>query len=978
MLPLRVLFLISSFFAMAVPFDYTSYLNPVSFRDFVLNEGKRSSFLSFYHLNAQSLRNKEDHINEFIVSLGFEFDILAFTETWFNTVYDVIQIDGYNAEYLNRCSKKGGGVALYIKNAVRYEVMAEHCAMSGDYELLFIRCKNFITGVVYRPPSGSLVEFFRQFEILLDSLSSIDIPVVILGDFNIDLLKSGDTSVNEFVDLLSMYGFSNNITLPTRINASSKTLIDLCLTNQDKSAVKAGVLVSAVSDHLPLFCFIPKYSLPHVLAENSTKTTRMITKHAVDNFREHIASVNWNEILNGKNCDPNLFYNAFLEKIIEIYEYSFPVVQIRKFKKARKPWITYELVKRIKARDKLFGNFLKSRDPEVLKQYKKFRNKLNADIKKSRVDYYAKKFTDILYDPKKTWRTLKDLLRPARSSLPQELTLGDKVLSGKPLAEVFNQHFLSFGAFDSEGNNNFAKYMNTSLQNTMYLNPVTPTEIVRIIKNLKNSSACGYDGIKVAPIKAAADLLCNVICDLTNLVFSTGTFPDNMKIARVVVLHKGGATDCIGNYRPISILPLFSKIIEKALNSRLSGHLQKHNLLSTHQYGFQSGKSTESALLEIRDKIIANIENQQYTIGIFLDFNKAFDSIKHDILFSKLPSYRLRGIALELVRNYLSHRIQFVEMNDVKSDVADIRYGVPQGSILGPTLFLLYINDIVAIPETPDIVLYADDTNVFFSSDSISSLIPLINNWLESLSLWLSATQLCLNVKKTKYMVFAPINKPVELVSPLLFQSQPLEKVSEYKFLGVVFHENLRWTHHVNYIKRNIAQTIGMVNKYRTLLPSRLKRQLYFSTVHSRLHYCLLVWGVTSNTNMEALLRMQKRCIRVVHNLSMCEHTSEHFQEDRILPIRNMYKQKLSEKAFLEFNSNRESFFSTYTNATTNYMLRPRNLVKTKTRTNYGNQLLQWQIPNLLNDEHTLFNIMEHSLTMSTFRKKSKQYFLGK
>lgn len=209
----------------------------------------------------------------------------------------------------------------------------------------------------------------------------------------------------------------------------------------------------------------------------------------------------------------------FLKKIIEIYEYSFPVVQVRKFKKARKPWITYELVKRIKARDKLFGDFLKCRETEMLKHYKKVRNKLNADIKKSRVDYYANKFTDILYDPKKTWRTLKDLLRPTKSSLPQELTLGDKVLSGKPLAEVFSQHFLSFGSFDSRGDNNYEKYINTCLQNTMYLRPVTPSEIVRIVSNLKNSSACGYDGIKVAPIKAVADLLCDVICDITPRVF---------------------------------------------------------------------------------------------------------------------------------------------------------------------------------------------------------------------------------------------------------------------------------------------------------------------------------------------------------------------------------------------------------------------------------------------------------------------------
>lgn len=314
-----------------------------------------------------------------------------------------------------------------------------------------------------------------------------------------------------------------------------------------------------------------------------------------------------------------------------------------------------------------------------------------------------------------TLKNLAHLLRYTKNSIPQELTYGDKVLSDKSLAEVFNQQFLCFGSFDSEVSNNFKDYINTSLQNIMYLRPVTPAEIAHIINNLKNSSSCGYDGIKVAPIKVVVDLLCNVICDIPNLVFSTGTFPDNMKIDRIVVLHKGGVTDSITNYRPISILSVFSKIIEKALNSRITGYLQKHNLISPNQYGFQRCKSAESALLEIGDKIVANIENQQYTIGLFLDFNKAFDSIKHDILFSKVPFYGIRGIALDLLRSYLSDRSQFVEINSIKSDLADIRYGDPQDSLLGSTIFLLYINDIVSIPGTPDIVLYADDTNIFFS-----------------------------------------------------------------------------------------------------------------------------------------------------------------------------------------------------------------------------------------------------------------------
>lgn len=687
------------------------YHDIASFCNVVSTQQKQSGFFSYYHLNAQSLRNKEEELDSFLSSVDYNFDVLAFCETWFSGDSDIVQFDGYNCEALCRKDRRGGGVALYVKNKFSYNVMPEYSVINPHFESLFITANVFTLGVIYRPPSGSLEEFHNFFEPMLEYFSSFKSPVIILGDLNINILNQTD-SVRDFLDILSLNGFSNLIDVPTRITATSESLIDLCLTNLDKSDVNAGVLTTAISDHMSLYCLIPKHSVHRVKPIATSYSIRPITTSCINNFRQLVSSIDWGRIM--QETDPNAIYGAFFDKIIGAYDRAFPTKIIKKSKKARKPWITNALLRRIKEKNKLFHKFIGNRDLRMLMEYKKIRNRLSSDIKKSRITYYANKFAEIYFDPQKTWRTIKDLLRKTRTAAPKEIKIDGQILTDNALANEFNRHFLTFGASEVTTCVDFETYIEHNLPQTLFLYPVTQVEIVGIINSLKSNVSCGFDGIKVAPIKAVSDLLCDVVCHLMNTILFTGIFPDKMKIAKVSVLHKGGALDCIYNYRPISVLPLFSKIAEKVINTRITQHLCKRNLITEYQYGFRQGKSTESALLSIREKIATNIENQLYTIGIFLDFNKAFDSIKHPILFAKLPYYGIRGVPLQLLHSYLTNRRQFVVINNLQSDTELINYGVPQGSILGPTLFLLYINDIVNIPLTSDIVLYADDTNVFF------------------------------------------------------------------------------------------------------------------------------------------------------------------------------------------------------------------------------------------------------------------------
>lgn len=282
---------------------------------------------------------------------------------------------------------------------------------------------------------------------------------------------------------------------------------------------------------------------------NTTTTTRLVTEGNIEYFRQLVSSIDWSEL--SHSTDPNVLYDLFLNTIIEVNVRASPAVTIKKSKKARMPCITRDILQRIKARNERFNKFILCRDLSILKEFKIVRNELGSDIKKSRIRYYTGKFADIFFDPQKTWRTVKGLLRGTQNIIPTEMRVGEQTLSGKALADEFNRHFLTFGASPLSTSEDFEKYIKHNIQHTMFLYPTSPTEIVSLIGSLKNNCSCGFDGIKAAPIKAVSNLICDVVCHLTNLVLSSGIFPEKMKTARISVLHKGGAVDSVSNYRPI-------------------------------------------------------------------------------------------------------------------------------------------------------------------------------------------------------------------------------------------------------------------------------------------------------------------------------------------------------------------------------------------------------------------------------------------
>ena len=366
-----------------------------------------------------------------------------------------------------------------------------------------------------------------------------------------------------------------------------------------------------------------------------------------------------------------------------------------------------------------------------------------------------------------------------------------------------------------------------------------------------------------------------------------------MKIAKVIPLFKKGDNLDVSNYRPISLLSSLSKILEKLIFQRTVKFLTENNVFTNSQFGFRQKHNTIHALLNFVDKVAHSIDNHSHLIGIFLDFSKAFDTINHDILIHKLYNYGIRGQALEWFRNYLQNRKQYVHLNGSNSSLKNINCGVPQGSILGPLLFIVYINDFCNSSDILSFILFADDSNVFFSHKNPHTLVRTINLELKKVTQWIRANKLSLNLQKTKYMIFS--NTLETLPESIILDETPLEKVSSIKFLGITVDNKLSWKIHIGNIIKTISRNTGIINRLKSFLPPSSLLTLYSSLILPYFNYGILTWGNTHQTLLDKLLVQQKRALRVICNTSSRTHTDPLFSKLKILKINDLYKFQLGQ-----------------------------------------------------------------------------------
>ena len=418
---------------------------------------------------------------------------------------------------------------------------------------------------------------------------------------------------------------------------------------------------------------------------------------------------------------------------------------------------------------------------------------------------------------------------------------------------------------------------------------------------MHNKKSPGYDDINNFILKGVTSAIVDPLVHVLNLSLLNGQVPNNMKIAKGIPLFKKGDKLDVSNYRPISLLSSLSKILEKVVDIRTVKFLKAHNIFSNFQFGFREKHNTEHALLNFADKVTHALDECSHMVGIFLDFSKAFDTINHDILLHKLAHYGVRGNALEWFRSYLSNRRQYVFLNNHMSNMQNINCGVPQGSLLGPLLFIIYINDFCKSSDILSFILFADDSNLFYSHKNPNTLVNIVNSELIKVTQWIRANKLSLNIQKTKYMLFS--HSLNTLPQNNVFDDAPLEAVSSIKFLGVTVDNKLSWRQHIDNICKIISRNIGIINKLKFHFPPSSLLMLYSSLILPYLNYGILVWGNTHQTLLDRLLLLQKKSLRIIHNSAFLSHTDPLFFDSRLLKINDLYLFHLGQFMY-KYNSN--------------------------------------------------------------------------
>ena len=388
------------------------------------------------------------------------------------------------------------------------------------------------------------------------------------------------------------------------------------------------------------------------------------------------------------------------------------------------------------------------------------------------------------------------------------------------ISEKINDFFINIGPTLADKIPKQSKipesYLGSRIENSILLAPVTLTEIDDIFKILRRC-APGYDKLTTDIISLSLPCIKNPLLHIMNQSLLQGVFPNELKVANVTPLYKADDPMKFKNYRPVSLLSILSKIFEKAMYNRLTDFLETHKLLMEKQFGFRKNHSTYMALMLLVDNLIKSLDNGEYVLGVFLDFSKAFDTVDHAILQSKLYHYGIRGPALTWFQSYLSGRQQFVTYNGVQSSMKVVKCGVPQGSILGPILFLVYINDLANICRNTLPFLFADDTNLFISGSNLPQIEEMLNQELQEILLWLKVNKLSLNIKRTHYMLFTNKRSTKPCIS-VDIDGHSIDAVEYTRFLGIYIDNKLNWKKHIAYISGKVSRGIGIILKARKIV----------------------------------------------------------------------------------------------------------------------------------------------------------------
>ena len=911
-----------------------------------------------------------------------DIDILCISETWLLPLTPDAHVQIPDYVIYRKDLGRGGGVCIYIKQHLTSKLINTNIPSQSGVEDIWIsvQCRKLpsvIVGCIYRHPKAHS-DSFEYINEKLKCAILLKKTIFVLGDLNDNLLAHD----NKLSHIISSNKLTQIVKKPTRITPTSATLLDVIITNSPEIISDSDVIPHIIGDH-DLITLTANITKPKRLPV--VKTFRDLKNYSNDILCLHILNElqNLNKIMATDNINEQV--DVLTSVFSQSLEKCAPFVT-REIKRPPAPWITSEIRDVMATRDLAHKELKTDRLNQLLQErYKHLKKRTKSLISAAKQQYYHNELSNAKGNTSATWNTVKNLI-PSKTK--QNNCCFDDVVTK---AEEFNHFFANIGS------NTFASaqaslHANTSgnsqpdaprpvasVINPFRPQPVDINTVILTVKHLRNTKSYGSDNISLRFIKDSLFVTAFYLTHIINTSIITGVFPSAWKTSIVTPLHKNGDTEVVSNYRPISLLPIFSKIIEKIVSNQLTSFLETNKLLSNTQHGFRPKLSTTTALTSITDKIYHNMDNKQISLLTLCDLSKAFDSVSHPILLQKLSKVNIDRFWFV---SYLENRTQCVRLQNTKSSQLNVKFGVPQGSILGPILFNIYVNDLSNYISNCTLVQYADDTQ-FLHSGKIDSLQEILNKTTATLTgardyflkngLQLNTTKTqCIFIGSRQYISQIPSDVAIHIGDTIVKPSISV------KNLGIYMDSHLSFNIHINELCKKVMGVLIYINRIKENFDENTRHIIVQSLALSLINYGNIIWGTACNTHISKVQKMQNFAAKVIDGKARkFDHVTPLLNELQWLTIE---KQIVFDTAVTVYKSVRGLFpdhllsFPSVNSVTQSSTRQRNNLYIPKANTDSGARSLAVRGPKTWNSlpEH-----VKASNTTATFKKRLCNHLLS-
>ena len=831
-----------------------------SSQDSVRNCAKRIDVnrnLKIAHLNIHCLEPKVDQVQIYLYK--HDFDILALSETFLcENISDAqVNIEGYKLYRKDRVGRIGGGVAFYVKDGI--EAIPEVKLNDSDIEALWLRLvypfrPPILICCMYRPPNSSTQYYDKMLEVI-DASINITEDIIILGDLNFNYVIDENLSKNPIHYIENLYNLHQLVTSPTRVTPTSSTTLDLILTSIPDDHVSTSVLKIALSDHYLVYSEM-KFRKP----DQKHKSIRF------RNYKQFSPELFLNdldlELKQNFSINDNLeiTWDSFKNSFLKISNRHAPI-NIRRLKNRCNPWITKDIVSLMYTRDHYHKKANHDKSSAEWTEYKKYRNKVTKEIRKSKFKYFDDICDQFRHDGKKLWKNIR-LVFPSKIKSASELNCFTN--------DEINYHFANVGKnINSKfGDNSTYEMLGPKCIYKFTLPHVDSEQIKKSLSKLSaHHSSLDVLDFDSKLLSIAKNVIAPYLTTIFNISIDKSYVLKDFKYARVTPVYKGrGPVNDLSNYRPISVTCFISKIHESHVNGRLMDYFLAHDLITTDQSAFLKYHSTQTSLHKIVDDWLQNIDDKLITGICSLDIAKCFDSLDHNILLEKLEWYGISGNELAWFKSYLNGRCQITTINNTNSSTQELTTGVPQGSVLGPLLFLVYVNDFPQHIGNSSCNMFADDNILQVTGKDTLEVQSKLQDSVHLANDWYDKNKLSINEPKCNVMTISTKQKKLEDSLDIMINDTHLDHVRSMKHLGLMLDENLLWNDQINHLAKSVAPKMYCLRKLRKSLPPSILNKIFSLCIQPHIDYCCTVWGFLPDGKINKVQHIQNSAARLVKN----------------------------------------------------------------------------------------------------------------